>query len=142
MQDTIQQLKALILGPASLAYYMGAEFFALLALILSLYSHSTTRDVNAPSTPVKFSWAFLIMDNFKRIVLGQIALFLIFRFTTELMGRPLNMFIAVGVGFLLSYGLDKVIQALKDKAGVTFLQQDRTAITTTPPAEPTAPKTT
>jgi hypothetical protein len=140
MQDSIQQFKALILGPASLAYYMGAEFFALLALILSLYSHSTTRDVNATTTPVKFSWAFLIMDNFKRIVVGQIALFLIFRFTTELMGHPLNMFLAVGIGFFLSYGLDKVIQWLKDKAGVTSLQQDRAAITTTAPPEPPAPK--
>jgi hypothetical protein len=133
MHDSLVEFKTLVLGKASLAYYMGAEFFALLALVLSLYSHSTNRNVNAPTTPVKFSWAFLIMDNIKRIILGQIALFLIFRFTTELMGRPLNMFLAVGIGFVLSYGLDKIIQALKDKAGVTFLQQDRTAITTPPP---------
>jgi hypothetical protein len=114
----MQEFKHLVLGNASVAYYMAAEFFAILALILSLYLHSRKRDVASSSTPVQFSLLFLVWDNTKRIVVGQIALFLIFRFITELLGRQLNMWIAVGVGFFLSFGLDKAIQLIKDNSSL------------------------
>lgn len=121
----MQEFKELVLGNVSVAYYLAAEFFALLALILSLYLHSKKRDPNAASTPQQFSWLFLIWDNTKRIVVGQIVLFLIFRFVTELLGRQLNMWIAVGVGFVLSLGIDKVIQLIKDKSTSTFFDMNR-----------------
>lgn len=119
----MEEFKQLILGNVSVAYYLAAEFFALLALILSLYMHSKKRDVNSSRTPVKYSVAFLILDNIKRIVVGQITLFIIFRFATELLGRELNMWWAVGIGFTLSFGLDKVIQYIKNRS--TLLQMDR-----------------
>lgn len=127
----MHEFKQLILGNVSIAYYAAAEFFALLALILSLWLHSQHRDVIAPTTPIKFSWAFLIMDNVKRILVGQIALFLIFRFASEILGRQLNMYMAVGIGFVLSFGLDKFIQYLKEKT--SFFDIDRSKITTPPP---------
>lgn len=128
----MHEFKQLILGPASIAYYAAAEFFALLALIVSLWMHSKTRNPDSPDTPKNFSWSFLIMDNVKRIVVGQIALFLVFRFASEVLGHELNMYMAVGVGFGFSFGLDKFIQFLKDKAGLPFFQQDRSSITTPP----------
>lgn len=144
MNDTIHQIKALILGPVSVAYYVAAEFFALIALTLSLYLQAQKRDPNSASTPIKFSWLFLIWDNFKRIVIGQMVLFLIFRFASELMGRQLNMWVAVGVGFGLSFGIDKAIQYLKDKSG--FFQMDREKlidkISTTGPGTPSDPPVT
>lgn len=114
----MQEFKQLLLGNASVAYYMAAELFAVLALILSLYLNSKKRDVASSSTPMQFSWLFLIWDNTKRIVVGQITLFLIFRFVTELLGRQLNMWIAVGVGFFLSFGLDKAIQVIKERSNL------------------------
>lgn len=119
----MQEFKQLVLGGVSVWYYAAAEFFALLALILSLYLHSRKRDPGAPTTPIQFSWLFLIWDNVKRIVAGQILLFIIFRFATEFIGRELNMYMAVGIGFFLSFGLDKAIQWIKDKSVV--LQMDR-----------------
>jgi hypothetical protein len=121
----MQEFKQLILGNVSVAYYLAAEFFALLALILSLYLHSKKRDVASSSTPVEYSWLFLIWDNTKRIVVGQIALFLIFRFITELLGRQLNMWIAVGVGFFLSFGLDKAIQLIKEKSTIFDMNREK-----------------
>jgi hypothetical protein len=121
----MEEFKKLILGNASIPYYLAAEFFAVLALILSLYLHSKKRDITSSSTPIQFSWLFLIWDNTKRIVVGQIALFLIFRFITELIGRQLNMWIAVGVGFSLSFGLDKVIQLLKDKSTIFDMNREK-----------------
>lgn len=126
------QVKELLFGEVSLAYYFTAELFALMALSLSLYLHSRTRDPLAPTTPQKFSWSFLIMDNIKRILVGQIALFLIFRFATEVLGKQLDMWMAVGIGFGLSLGLDKFIQFLKDKTNVTMFDVDRSKITTPP----------
>lgn len=121
----MQEFKQLILGNVSVAYYLAAEFFALLALILSLYLNSKKRDVASSSTPVQFSWLFLVWDNTKRIVVGQITLFLIFRFITELLGRQLNMWIAVGVGFTLSFGLDKAIQLIKEKSSLFDMNRDK-----------------
>jgi hypothetical protein len=121
----MNEFKQLILGNVSVAYYLAAEFFALLALILSLYMSSKKRDSNSSSTPVEFSWLFLIWDNTKRIVVGQITLFLIFRFVTELLGRELNMWIAVGVGFFLSFGLDKAIQIIKERSSLFDMNREK-----------------
>lgn len=121
----MEEFKQLVLGPASVAYYAAAEFFAILALILSLYLDSRKRDVNSSSTPMKFSWLFLLWDNTKRIVVGQITLFILFRFATELIGRQLNMWIAVGAGFLLSFGLDKIIQWIKNKSSILDMNREK-----------------
>lgn len=121
----MEEFKQLILGNVSVAYYLAAEFFALLALILSLYLNSKKRDVSSSSTPVQFSWLFLIWDNTKRIVVGQIALFLIFRFITELLQRQLNMWIAVGVGFFVSFGLDKAIQLIKERSSLFDMNREK-----------------
>lgn len=123
MTDTLHQIKALILGPVSLATYVAAEFFALIALVISLYASSKSRDANSASTPVSFSWLFLIWDNLKRIIVGQLVLFLLFRFASELIGKELNMGVAMGAGFALSIGLDQTIQWLKNK--FSFFQMDR-----------------
>lgn len=121
----MQEFKQLILGDVSVAYYLAAEFFALLALILSLYLHSKKRDVASAATPVEYSWLFLFWDNTKRIVVGQITLFLIFRFITELLARQLNMWIAVGVGFFLSFGLDKAIQIIKERSSLFDMNREK-----------------
>lgn len=113
----------MILGNVSAAYYAAAEFFALLAIILSLYISSKKRDVQSPKSPEKFSWLFLIWDNIKRIVAGQIFLFILFRFATELIGKELTMFWAVGIGFFAAFGLDQGIAFLKQK--FSFFQMDR-----------------
>jgi hypothetical protein len=113
----------LILGEASVAYYAAAEFFALIALVISLLMHSRTRDKSSTSTPENFSWGFLIWDNFKRIVCGQLMAFILFRFSVEILGRELNMYWAFGIGFFLSFGSDKLFTYLKEK--FNFLDMPR-----------------
>jgi hypothetical protein len=111
----MNEFKQLILGQISLAYYAAAAFFCGLAILLSLYSHSRTRDKNSRNTPYDFSWRFLLWDNFKRVVTGLILMFLFFRFSPEIFGKPLTMWWAVGIGFFLSFGLDKAIQFIQQK---------------------------
>lgn len=121
----MEEFKQLVLGSVSVWYYAAAEFFALLAIILSLYLHSRKRDKESTATPPKFSVTFLLWDNTKRIVVGQITMFLIFRFATEWIGRELNMGLAVGIGFFLSFGIDKAIQWIKDKYNVFDMPREK-----------------
>jgi uncharacterized BrkB/YihY/UPF0761 family membrane protein len=120
-----QIFKGLVLGEKSLGFYMGAFFFTFLALLVSLWLHSRKRDPASPNTPTKFSWLFLIWDNLKRIAVGLIVMFLFYRFTPAM-----SMELAVGLGSILSIGLDKAIQLLKNK--YNFLQMNRDNFPTKP----------
>lgn len=111
----MNELQSYILGEVSVAYYLAAFFFSTLAIIVSLYHHSRSRNVESESTPQHFSWRFLLWDNTKRIVTTLIVMFFFFRFSPTLFGKPLSMELAVGVGIGLALGLDKAIQFLQDR---------------------------
>jgi hypothetical protein len=111
----MQEFKQYILGDLSIPYYLAAFFFASISILLSLYSQSRTRNVASERTPIAFSWRFLIWDNFLRILVTISLLYLFFRFSPDIFGKPLSFPIAVGVGIFLSLGLDKAIQWLQQK---------------------------
>lgn len=119
----MKEFKNLILGDLSGWYYLAAFVFSFLAIILSMWAGSSKRNIVSSSTPVQYSWRFLLWDNTKRIVVGLIAIFLVFRFTSTLINRELSMEVAVGVGFFISIGLDQLIGWLKQKFDI--LQMDR-----------------
>lgn len=123
MEENINEFRELVLGDKSVAFYLAAFFFSGLAILLSLYIHSRKRDPLSPNTPSKFSWYFLIWDNTKRIVVGLIVMFFLYRFTPFV-----SMELAVGVGFFVSIGVDQAIQYLMKK--YEFLQMDRTQLPT------------
>lgn len=121
MQTAISETIKIILGDKAISYYLAGFVFTGLAIILSIYMHSKKRDINSSNTPVKFSWRFLVWDNAKRMVVGFILMFLMFR-----MFDFSNVFAMVGVGFFLSFGLDKAIQFLMEKTDImNFLKTDR-----------------
>lgn len=122
----MKEFKQLILGDLSGWYYLAAFVFSFLAIIVSMWAGSSKRDVDSGSTPTKYSWRFLLWDNLKRISVGMIAIFLVFRFTSTLINRELSMEVAVGVGFFISLGLDQLIGWLKQKFSI--LQMDRSKI--------------
>lgn len=115
--DTIK----IITGDKPISYYLAGFFFAMLAIILSIYMHSRTRDKLSTNTPYAFSWTFLIWDNAKRIVAGLILMFIFFRIFDLS-----NVLAMVGLGFTVAFGLDKLIEWLMQKADfMKFLQADR-----------------
>lgn len=111
----MNEFKTYILGELSVPYYMAAFFFSSIAILLSLYMHSRRRDVTSTRTPVKFSWRFLLWDNLQRVSVTVALMFLFFRFSPEIFGKPLSFPVAVGVGFFLSFGLDKAIQWMQER---------------------------
>ena len=107
-----------ILG-TDLSTFVVQFFFAFVGVAISLLMHANMRDQGAPSTPQAFSWSFLIYDNWKRIVLSVLLIYVFLRFFTELTGMQISFFWCMMTGL----GLDKISQYLKDKA--TFLEVKR-----------------
>ena len=124
----MKEFTQLISGGLSFGYYLAALFFSSLAILLSMWVGSTKRDVNSKATPHQYSFRFLLWDNVKRIFGGLIAMFLVYRFSSSIIGRGLSMEAAVGVGFFISMGLDQLIGWLKQR--FDLLQMDRQKIMT------------
>lgn len=118
---SINEALQIIMGDKTGGYYIAGFFFSFLAVLLSLYRYSRTRDKNSPTTPYKFSWSFLIWDNIKRIFVSLILMFILFR-----LFDLSNPFMMIGVGFFVAFGLDKAIQFLMDRTDLMkFLEPER-----------------
>ena len=116
---------AQILGEKPEGYYFAGLFFSLLGIAISLYHASRSRDKLSENTPFKFSWYFLIWDNFRRIIVTLIVMFILFRMfdLTEIW-----QMVGLGVGVALS--LDKIIKLMMDKWDFlcNLLSQDRSEL--------------
>ena len=110
-----------IIGSNDLTSFLAAFIFALIGVALSLLWHATTRNQNSPNTPVKFSWNFLLSDNVKRIAASLITIFIAIRFYPDLFGKPINEYLAFGVGL----GLDKISEVIKNKTNLLDVNRDK-----------------
>lgn len=88
------------LGTTDMPTYAAAFMFAMIGAIISLRVKAVKRDKSSPTTPVKFSWRFLIQDNLLQFFSGILLTFLAFRFTNEFFGKELTMWLAVLIGAL------------------------------------------
>lgn len=111
--NSVNEAIQIILGDKTIGYYLAGFFFSFLAILVSLYQHSRTRDKYSQSTPVNFSWGFLIWDNLKRMVTTLIVMFMLFRLFD--LSNPGAM---IGVGFAVGFGLDKVIEFLMERTNL------------------------
>lgn len=105
---------ALILGNTPVATFLAAYTFALVGIFVSLQTHANNRDIPSPATPVQFSYKFLALDNLIRLVGSGVTvlltLFIMLRFSVDLMGTAVSMLSA----FWLGFGYDKGFQVLKN----------------------------
>jgi hypothetical protein len=85
--------------------------FGLLGVILSLLWHTSRRNKSNKATPYNFSWRFLLKDNLQRIATSVLLLFIGIRFSKEIIGQDVTMYVALAIGL----GLDKLSQMLKNK---------------------------
>lgn len=103
-----------ILGTEIWQPFVTQMFMALIGVSISLLLHAQTRDKYSPATPVKFSIGFLIVDNWKRVVLSLLLIYVFIRFFPEIFGINLSLFWCLAIGL----SLDKLAQWLKDKISV------------------------
>lgn len=107
----MKEFLQLVLGTQDWPMYFAEWFFALIGVLLSLLLATTKRNPNSPTSPVHFSWTYMIADNAKRVLTSLILIFLFLRFSNELLGINISLFLALGIGL----GLDKLAGYLKSK---------------------------
>lgn len=111
----IKEIIGHLMGPTDPAYFMAAFIAAMVGIVMSLLYSAANRDQSKESTPDYFSWKYLLSNNFLRIVFSVmftiLAVIVTLRFTPEILGVELNMFIALGIG--LSF--DRLSSVMKDK---------------------------
>ncbi|MEJ7611350.1 MAG: hypothetical protein WKF88_09260 [Ferruginibacter sp.] len=121
-----------ILGDKPDGYYLAALFFSLIGILVALYQSSKKRNPRSTSTPVHFSWVFLIWDNAKRMAVTLIVMFIIFRVFD--LPNPIMM---IAVGIVGALYLDKAIEWLMNKAEwlCDLLSRDRNNFPQKPQSE-------
>lgn len=128
MEKSIHAAIAFILGNRPDGYYLASFFFAVIAVMISMYVHSRKRDKSSPNTPSRFSWFFLIWDNIKRGFVGLLVTFLLLRFC-----GPSSMEWAVAMCIFVSASLDTAIAFIFDNFNfLNFLKQNRDKLPTKP----------
>lgn len=120
LDDAVRIMKGEISGGMWLVLFV----CAFLAIILSIYvQYRQTGKLN-PHTPKGFSGFYAIVDNLYRIIAGMITLFFIFRLAFVLINKDWfeneDFFImfAVGAGFGISFGVDRLILWLQRKTNI------------------------
>jgi len=104
-----------ILGNLSLVNYIVGFFFVLLALSLKWIWKTVQGVKHSSKTPNKFDKKFWWKDNAKPKILtllaNLISVFLIFRFTNEIIGVDFSYGIALFIGLGLDYYINKLKNA-------------------------------
>jgi hypothetical protein len=105
------QLFGLEPTPENIAIIIVGGVFAMLGLAVNRLISVRKAIKENPQTPSKFSLKYFITDNWTSIVLSLLLLFVGLRFTQELLGVDITMWVAFGIGF----GLDKLTKIIEDK---------------------------
>jgi hypothetical protein len=100
-----------LLGTNDIPKFIACVFFAMIGTVISLLVHATNRDKNSMKTPYKFSFVFLIADNWQRILLNLLLILVTIRFCKEITGMELSMFVSL----LIGVGYDKLGEFLRNK---------------------------
>ncbi len=115
-----------ILGCQTLGEFFLAVFYLIVGLTVSTLISTTKRDQSSTATPEKFSFTFLIADNWKRYVLNILLIYVTVRFYPDIFdGNKLTPWLAIGLGL----AWDRVINLVKQKT--ELLNVDRSKINPT-----------
>jgi len=121
-----------LLGSLPLGLFLGMIFFAAIGILMALLIDSTKRDQASKNTPVKFSFWFLLKDNWKTILLTALAVLMTLRFAPilfpdqfngENLSSPLGTDKWLFGSLLIGLLYNTLLQIWKDKA--EFLKAKR-----------------
>jgi hypothetical protein len=114
-----------LLGFLSLKLFLAMLLFAGLGIAVSLLIHAQKRDQTSKNTPEKFSFLFLLKDNWKSIVLTALIVILTLRFATSFfpqqftgdeVGTPQGIEKWLFGSLVIGLGFNQLIQVWKDKS--------------------------
>lgn len=116
----MKEFTSYLIGNISIAMFCALYFFALVGVTINLLMHANSRNQKSYNTPVNFSVKFLMWDNWKRIVLAVLLIYISIRFVTKIVtinvddNSELYLFMAVIIGFCY----DKLLQLWKEKSSI------------------------
>ena len=116
-----------LLGFIPLSMFLAMIGFATIGVIARLLVDAQSRDQNSVKTPVKFSFWFLLKDNWKTIILTFLAVLITLRFagsvfpdqfSSEDLASPLGKEKWLFGSLLVGYLFNSLLQYLKEKSEV------------------------
>lgn len=122
-----------LLGFLSLKLFLVMLLFAVLGIIVSLLIDSQRRDQSSKNTPEKFSWLFLLKDNWKTIVLTAIIVVLTIRFATSFfpdqfkgdeLQTPEGIEKWLFGSLVIGLGFNQLVQVWKKKAKILNIKRN------------------
>ncbi len=116
-----------VLGLIPTGLFIAMIVFASIGVAMALLIDSQKRDQSSPKTPTEFSWTFLIIDNWKTILLTFLAVLMTLRFapllfpaqfTEEALDIPLGVEKWLLGSLFIGLAYNSLLQYLKDKADI------------------------
>lgn len=96
----MNEIIKIVFGDFTLMELFGYLWFFIIGYIIYGLTETSARDVNSTNTPVKWSWKFWFLDNWKRYLTTILCTYILFRFYTELSGHPFSFFDATALGLI------------------------------------------
>jgi hypothetical protein len=90
----------ILFGEFTLIELFGYLWFFIIGYIIYGLTEVSGRDVQSPATPVKWSWKFWLLDNWRRYLTTILCTYILFRFYTEINGSVFTYFDAVTLGLV------------------------------------------
>ena len=116
-----------LLGFIPAKMFLAMIGFAFIGIIVALLIDATKRNHASASTPMKFSWKFLLVDNWKTILLTALAVLITLRFVSSVFpGQFIDSDLASPTGaekwlfgsFLIGLAYNTILQTLKQKTEI------------------------
>lgn len=96
----MDELINIIFGDFTLLELFGYMWFFCIGYVIYGLTETSGRNIQSKNTPIKWSWKFWILDNWKRYVTTILCTYVLFRFYTEISGHPFGNFDAVMLGLI------------------------------------------
>jgi hypothetical protein len=116
------------IGANGFQHFATLMIFALIGATVNLLTNVTNRDKESTATPYHFSFKFMLLDNWKRMVNSLLLIYLFVRFMPLLLPEKAYEAIDGDLEFviagLIGYSFDKLSEILKDKAALLRVNRD------------------
>ena len=111
LQELFTLLTGLNPNDTNISIIIAGAIFALLGLGVR-YLYKVNKGIKeSPKSPNTFSFKYFITKNWADLLLTIILIFIALRFTQEVLGVELTMWVSFGIGL----GIDKIKDLLKEK---------------------------
>lgn len=107
-------MKQYLLGGIEPGLFLACLLMAMVGVFVVLLLGTNLRDPKSMSSPIRFSWSYLLSDNFKRLVGNFLLIVIALRFMPEIFSMDLTPW----KGLLVGIGSDSLALFIKQKTSL------------------------